>query len=134
MRALARLAAAAFVAAVTSLLLLDFSAVEAQLPQHADKVSHALLFFGVAICLAVLFRNRRPALTATTALALGGLTEILQGLAGRDAGFGDFAADVAGVAAWLLCEGVRRALAARRNQPAEDDAALTATRSSRPTA
>lgn len=72
-----------------------------------DKIVHAALFFAAALAYnrsAALAGLRRPGIAAViAAVAYGGVMEILQSFVGRDAEWGDLAADALGAvlaAAW----------------------------------
>jgi len=82
---------------------------------HGDKLVHLALFFGLARVWLGGRGDRRaaPALAIALAAALyGGLLELVQGAAGRDPEWGDFAADLAGAllawAAWRRSPRARR--------------------------
>jgi VanZ family protein len=73
----------------------------------SDKIVHAVLFFAAARAYqrsAALIGFRRPGIAAVSvAVAYGGGMEILQSFVGRDAEWGDLAADALGAviaAAW----------------------------------
>lgn len=95
------------------LLLGPATALEQGLP-HQDKVAHFLAFGLVLWAFGILIpRWPRTALAALVIL-LGGATEIIQGLIGRDAEWLDFAADIAGVAVALAVWSAWRRFSPRR--------------------
>jgi VanZ family protein len=74
----------------------------AQGPEGWDKVLHFTAYFGLAGIATVALGHRRPAIWAAFALAaFGGILEIVQGFVGRDAEWGDEAANIVGVGAGL---------------------------------
>lgn len=105
---------AAWTAVIALLLLVPLGGVPSAsdwMPQFlvsaGDKIVHAALFFAAARAYhrsAVLGGSRRPAIAAAiAAIAYGGVMEILQSFVGRDAEWGDLAADALGAvlaAAW----------------------------------
>lgn len=79
-----------------------------------DKIVHAALFFAAALAYnrsAALAGLRRPGIAAViAAVAYGGVMEILQSFVGRDAEWGDLAADALGAvlaATWAQRGGQR---------------------------
>ncbi|MBV9063841.1 MAG: VanZ family protein [Alphaproteobacteria bacterium] len=78
-----------------------------------DKVFHFTAYFGLAGIATVALGERRLAIKAAAGLALfGGILEIVQSFVGRDAEWGDQAANAAGVcagviAAWQTVRAVR---------------------------
>lgn len=64
-----------------------------------DKAAHFLAFGVVVICLAALLPQRNRTAIAVGSIVLGGLVELVQGVTGRDASWGDLLADALGVAA-----------------------------------
>lgn len=67
-----------------------------------DKVAHFFAFGFVLWSFGVLFPRRTRVQLAIAAVLFGALTEILQGLVGRDADVFDLLADSAGIATALL--------------------------------
>ncbi len=112
-------AAAAILALLTVLLLGPATPLETI--GQWDKIAHFTAFGLTTWSLAVLAPKARRIVVASLAVALGGLTELLQGVTGRDPSVFDFLADVLGVLValglWLLVRGFapRRALSADRS-------------------
>lgn len=73
-----------------------------------DKAAHFVAFGLILWSLGVLFRRLPRIVAALCALALGGLVEIVQGLVGRDASWGDLLADGLGIIAALMLWGLWR--------------------------
>lgn len=67
-----------------------------------DKVAHFVAFGLLLWSGGVLFSRIRRLTLAAVVVVIGGATELLQGLLGRDADWLDFLADFAGVAATLM--------------------------------
>lgn len=67
-----------------------------------DKVAHFGAFGLVLWAFGVLYPNRSRVQLAIGAVAFGALTEVLQGMFGRDADIFDLAADTLGILAALL--------------------------------
>jgi len=67
-----------------------------------DKVAHFFAFGFVLWSFGVLFPRRTRVQLAIAAVLFGALTEILQGMVGRDADVFDLLADSAGIATALL--------------------------------
>ncbi|RZJ47503.1 MAG: hypothetical protein EON87_00710 [Brevundimonas sp.] len=67
-----------------------------------DKVAHFTAFGGVLWAFGVLFPRRTRVQLAIAAVAFGALTEVLQGMVGRDADLLDLLADTLGIATALL--------------------------------
>jgi VanZ family protein len=87
-----------------------------------DKILHFTAYFGLAGIATVALGHRRPALWAALALAsFGGILEIVQGFVGRDAEWGDEAANIlgagAGFAAGLLALNILRRMAGTSRAP-----------------
>ncbi len=98
---LTRIAIAAGGAVLATLMLGPFQALENAMPV-SDKVLHAGAFYILANGLFIaLPRNRRNEI-ALGLLAIGGASELLQGLVGRDCDLFDFLADGAGVYAAVI--------------------------------
>lgn len=66
-----------------------------------DELAHASLFFVLALLFYGSFQMRRRTL-AVIVLALGAVTEVLQGMVGRSPSVTDFIADGAGLGAALI--------------------------------
>ncbi|HRD45883.1 MAG TPA: hypothetical protein PLF78_05305 [Caulobacter sp.] len=118
-RAASRLlrATAGAVLAVLTVLLLG-PATPLEMIGQWDKAAHFTAFGLTTWSLAVLAPRARRVVVAALAIALGGLTELLQGITGRDPSVFDFLADGLGVLValglWLVVRGFapRRALSA----------------------
>ncbi|MFN3557866.1 MAG: VanZ family protein [Brevundimonas sp.] len=67
-----------------------------------DKVAHFLAFGLVLWAFGVLFPRRSRIQLAIAAVLFGALTEVLQGMVGRDADLLDLLADTLGIAAAML--------------------------------
>jgi VanZ family protein len=67
-----------------------------------DKVAHFIAFGLVLWSFGVLFPRRTRVQLAVAAVLFGGLTEVLQGIVGRDADIFDLLADTIGIATALL--------------------------------
>lgn len=99
--ALLRLTAAVAVIGLTILFLGPFTYL-LDVFQVSDREAHALIFFGVTVGLfAIAPRTRRTDL-ALTALGLGVLIELAQGLTGRSVSLLDLAANGVGILAALV--------------------------------
>lgn len=76
-----------------------------------DKAAHFIAFGLILWSLGVLFRRLPRPWAAALAIAIGGAVEIIQGFVGRDPSWGDFLADILGVAAalaaWVVWRGFR---------------------------
>ena len=76
-----------------------------------DKAAHFVAFGLILWSLGVLFRRVPRLWAAVLAVAIGGTVEIIQGFVGRDPSWGDFLADILGVAAalaaWVVWRGFR---------------------------
>lgn len=73
-----------------------------------DKAAHFVAFGLILWSIGVLFRRLPRTLAALSALLLGGGVEIIQGMVGRDASWGDVLADGLGILAALLLWAVWR--------------------------
>lgn len=91
-----RLAALLFVAVLVVLLLGPGTPLEREVV-GLDKIAHFGAFGGLLWSFGVLFRRQPRVLLAIYAIAFGTLTEIAQGLLGRDASWLDLLADALGV-------------------------------------
>lgn len=73
-----------------------------------DKALHFIAFGLILWSIGVLFRRLPRTLAALSALALGGAVELIQGMVGRDASWGDLLADGLGILTALLMWAVWR--------------------------
>ncbi|KQY85010.1 VanZ family protein [Brevundimonas sp. Root1423] len=73
-----------------------------------DKAMHFVAFGLILWSIGVLWRRLPRTLAALSALILGGAVEIVQGMVGRDASWGDLLADGLGVLTALLLWAVWR--------------------------
>ena len=73
-----------------------------------DKALHFVAFGLILWSIGVLFRRLPRTLAALSALALGGAVELIQGMVGRDASWGDLLADGLGILTALLMWAVWR--------------------------
>ena len=73
-----------------------------------DKAAHFVIFGLILWSFGVLFRRLPRLMAAALAVALGGAVEVVQGLVGRDASWGDLLADTLGIAVALLLWAVWR--------------------------
>lgn len=96
-----RVVAVLFLAASLAVLLSPLGGIEEDTGQ-LDKFVHALLFFGVSTSLAFLFRSLIAPILVGLAVSLGAILEVSQGFVGRDPSWGDFLANVAGIAVFLM--------------------------------
>jgi VanZ family protein len=64
-----------------------------------DKAKHFIVFYGLAGCASLALPRSRLWRIGLVVLAFGGLIELVQPLAGRDADLGDLLADALGIAA-----------------------------------
>lgn len=90
-----------FVAALVVLLLGPGTPLEREVV-GLDKVAHFGAFGGLLWSFGVLFRRQPRTLLAVYAIAFGAVTEVTQGLLGRDASWLDLLADALGVGVALL--------------------------------
>jgi hypothetical protein len=67
-----------------------------------DTVAHAILFYGLSLLMLGALPRSRTGDLILALLAIGGASEVAQGLVGRDMELGDLAADCLGVAAAFL--------------------------------
>ena len=96
-----RLAALLFVVVLVALLLGPGTPLEREVV-GLDKVAHVGAFGGLLWSFGVLFRRQPRVLLALYAIAFGALTEVAQGLLGRDASWLDLLADVLGICVALI--------------------------------
>jgi VanZ family protein len=73
-----------------------------------DKAAHFVAFGLILWSIGVLFRRLPRTFAALSALVLGGAVEIVQGMVGRDASWGDLLADGLGILFALLLWAVWR--------------------------
>lgn len=112
MTRLLRLLAVAILLVSLTLMTGPFGGVEAA-SGIWDKGAHFVVFGLILWSFGVLFRRLPRLLTAALALALGGSVEIVQGLVGRDASWGDLLADALGIATALALWAIWRRLEPR---------------------
>ena len=101
MTRLLRLTAVAILIVSLTLMIGPFGGAEAASGVW-DKGAHFVVFGLILWSFGVLFRRLPRLMAAVLALALGGAVEIVQGLVGRDASWGDLLADGLGIATALL--------------------------------
>ena len=101
MTSVLRLTAAAILLVSLTLMIGPFGGVEAASGVW-DKAAHFVVFGLILWSFGVLFRRLPRLLAALFAFALGGAVEVVQGLVGRDASWGDLLADGLGIAVALL--------------------------------
>lgn len=100
MRLFLRLAGAVVMSALLALMISPGQIDEAGLIW--DKAAHFIAFGLILWSLGVLFRRLPRTWAAFVAIAIGGAVEVVQRYTGRDPSWGDFLADVLGVATALL--------------------------------
>lgn len=107
MPVLLRFAAAAILAVLIALMVGPFGALEAK--AHVwDKAAHFVAFGVILLCLGLLFSRLPRIVLVIGAVIVGGAVEIIQGLTGRDASWGDLLADGLGaLLVFLIWAGVR---------------------------
>jgi len=107
MRLFLRLAAAALLTTLIALMVGPFGALEAK--THVwDKAAHFVAFGVILLCLGLLFSRLPRILLVIGAVVVGGAVEIIQGLTGRDASWGDLLADgIGALLVFLIWAGVR---------------------------
>jgi VanZ family protein len=101
MKILMRLTAAVLLVVILGAMLGPFQNVEAA-ARIWDKAAHFVSFGLILWSIGVLFRRLPRTLAALSALGLGGAVEVVQGMVGRDASWGDFLADGLGILLALL--------------------------------
>lgn len=101
MKYLMRLTAAVLLVVIVGAMVGPFQNVEAA-TNIWDKAAHFVAFGLILWSIGVLFRRLPRALAALSALALGAAVEIVQGMVGRDASWGDLLADGLGILLALL--------------------------------
>ncbi|MFJ6025642.1 VanZ family protein [Brevundimonas sp. NPDC092305] len=107
MHTLMRLVAVAVLAVLLTLMIGPFGGVEAA-TNIWDKAAHFVAFGLFLWSFGVLFRRLPRLWAAILVIALGAAVEIVQGMVGRDASWGDLLADALGVAVALLLWAVWR--------------------------
>lgn len=107
MSLIVRLLAIAVLLGTLVLLIGPATTMETTRP-GVDKAAHFIAFGLVLWALGVLFRRPSRLVLAIVAMGLGGLTEIVQAVVGRDAELLDFVADSLGVMTALLAWSVWR--------------------------
>ena len=101
MKYLMRLIAGVLLVVIVGAIVGPFQNVEAA-TNIWDKAAHFVAFGLVLWSIGVLFRRLPRKLAALSALALGAAVEIVQGMVGRDASWGDLLADGLGILLALL--------------------------------
>lgn len=116
-----RLTAVALLVVLLGAMVGPFQNVEAA-ANVWDKAAHFVAFGLILWSIGVLFRRLPRALAALSALALGGAVELIQGMVGRDASWGDLLADGLGILLALLLWMVWRRFKPRRAFQARENA------------
>lgn len=98
---LMRLTAVVLLVAIIGSMIGPFQDIEAA-SKVWDKAAHFVAFGLVLWSIGVLFRRLPRTLASLAALALGGAAELIQGMVGRDASWGDLLADGLGILLALL--------------------------------
>lgn len=101
MKFLLRLTAVVLLVILLGAMLGPFQNLEAA-ANVWDKAAHFVSFGLILWSIGVLFRRLPRTLAALSALALGGAVEVIQGMVGRDASWGDLLADGLGILLALL--------------------------------
>lgn len=105
-----RAAAVVVMVALLTLMIGPFQGIEAA-SLIWDKAAHFIAFAIILWSLGVLFRRLPRLWVAVLAVSLGAAVEIIQGMVGRDASWGDLLADALGVTAalfvWVIWRGFR---------------------------
>lgn len=101
MNLLMRLTAVVLLVVLLGAMLGPFQGVEAA-ANVWDKAMHFVAFGLILWSIGVLFRRLPRTLAAGSALAIGGAVEVIQGMVGRDASWGDLLADALGILTALL--------------------------------
>ncbi len=101
MKYLMRLTAAVLLVVIVGAMVGPFQNVEAA-TNIWDKAAHFVAFGLILWSIGVLFRRLPRTMAALSALALGAAVEIVQGMVGRDASWGDLLADGLGILLALL--------------------------------
>ena len=110
MRLLLRLAGAVVMTVLLALMIGPYQNIESA-SRIWDKAAHFVAFGLILWSLGVLFRRLPRTMAALLAVAIGGAVEVVQHFTGRDPSWGDWLADILGVAAalalWALWRGFR---------------------------
>ena len=122
MRLFIRLVAGLILLVLIGLMVGPFSEAQASTGIW-DKAAHVVAFAVIPICLAIDFPFGRLSTLAAVSLALGGSVEIVQGWVGRDASWGDLAADAVGIMIAVVILGALRWRGARKVARAAREAA-----------
>lgn len=101
MKSLMRLTAVVLLVVIIGSMIGPFQNVEAA-SRVWDKALHFIAFGLILWSIGVLFRHLPRTLAALSAFALGGAVEVVQGMVGRDASWGDLLADGLGILLALL--------------------------------
>ena len=118
MKTLLRLAAAAVFVVLIALMVGPFGELEGETGIW-DKGAHFVAFGVILLCFGALFPRLPRLALAVGSVAVGGLVEIVQGMTGRDASWGDLLADALGaLVVFLIWAGWRHfgPRSARRDQ------------------
>ena len=107
MKLLMRLTAVVLLVVIIGSMIGPFQNVEAA-ANVWDKALHFIAFGLILWSIGVLFRRLPRTVAALSALVLGGAVEIVQGMVGRDASWGDLLADGLGILTALLLWAVWR--------------------------
>lgn len=107
MKFLMRLTAVVLLVVIIGSMVGPFQNVEAA-ANVWDKALHFVAFGLILWSIGVLFRRLPRTLAALSALVLGGAVELIQGMVGRDASWGDVLADGLGILTALLMWAVWR--------------------------
>ena len=110
MRLFLRLAGAVVMTVLLALMVGPYQNIESA-SRIWDKAAHFIAFGLILWSLGVLFRRLPRTWAAMIAITIGGAVEVVQRFTGRDPSWGDFLADILGVAAalgvWALWRGFR---------------------------
>lgn len=107
-----------FVLVAAILVIAIVPQIDVPVGTPSDKVNHIIAFFTLAFFAKLLWPERRIWIKALWLVGFGALIEILQGVmaVGRDAAWGDFAADVIATAVGLAAARLILALRSRRQK------------------
>jgi VanZ like family. len=110
MRLFLRLAGAVLMVVLLALMIGPYQNVESA-SRIWDKAAHFVAFGLILWSLGVLFRRLPRLGAATLAIAIGAAVEVIQRYTGRDPSWGDWLADILGVAValtlWAIWRGFR---------------------------